>query len=193
MNSGAILDAAVFAASIHRGQYRKGDISAPYLEHCLEVAYLLSNLGRIDDETTLIAALLHDTLEEDASKADDIRSRFGGEILEIVKELMDDPALAEAERRKAQVDHAPHLSQGAKAIKLADKISNIRDVIEHRPEGWSDERLAEYIEWGRDVVEGLRGTNDKLEERFDELVCRTLTRIRPRTIQNRPHKPLSSR
>ena len=170
MNSGAILDAAVFAASIHRGQYRKGDTSAPYLEHCLEVAYLLSNLGGIDDETTIVAALLHDTLEEDASKADDIRSRFGDEILEIVKELTDDPALAEAERRKAQVDHAPHLSQRAKAIKLADKISNIRDVIEHRPEGWSDERLAEYIEWGRDVVEGLRGANDKLEERFDELV-----------------------
>ena len=69
-----------------------------------------------------------------------------------------------------QIEHAPHLSTGAKQIKLADKISNITDVTNNPPHDWSRERKIEYIIWGEKVIAGLRGVNNDLEDYFDETV-----------------------
>jgi guanosine-3',5'-bis(diphosphate) 3'-pyrophosphohydrolase len=80
--------------------------------------------------------------------------------------------LPKAERKRLQIEHAPHLSHGAKQIKLADKISNIRDVTDNPPDDWDLQRRLEYVEWGENVVAGLRGANAELEAEFDELVKR---------------------
>jgi len=60
-------------------------------------------------------------------------------------------------------------SPGAKVIKLADKIANLRDIIAHPPATWSDERKREYFDWASRVVQGIRGTNSQLEATFDSL------------------------
>jgi guanosine-3',5'-bis(diphosphate) 3'-pyrophosphohydrolase len=60
---------------------------------------------------------------------------------------------------------------------LCDKISNIRDILENPPDGWTDKRRSEYIEWSENVVAGLRGTNEKLEDYFDEMVDRAREKI----------------
>ncbi len=86
-------------------------------------------------------------------------------------EVTDDKNLPKAERKQLQIKHAPHLSDGAKQIKLGDKISNIRDVSEKPPAGWSDKRRLEYVEWGEKVIDGVRGVNSNLEKHFDELVA----------------------
>jgi guanosine-3',5'-bis(diphosphate) 3'-pyrophosphohydrolase len=82
--------------------------------------------------------------------------------------VTDDKSLPQAERKALQVVHAPALSPGAKLIKVADKISNVRAVLQSPPPDWSNERRIEYIEFCRKVVDGLRGTDATLEALFDE-------------------------
>ena len=174
---GPVLRAASFAAVKHKDQKRKGDDAQPYINHPLEVANLLVNVGKVDDPEVIVAALLHDTVEDCDVSFDEIEERFGARVAGFVREVTDDKSLPKAERKRLQVEHAPHLSHGAKQIKLADKISNIRDVTENPPAGWSTERRREYVEWGRNVVAGLRGANPSLEGLFDKVVKESTTAL----------------
>jgi len=166
------LQAISFAAKKHATQKRKGADEQPYINHILEVANLLANVGKIEDYDVLIAAVLHDTIEDTATTAEEITNLFGETVSEYVLEVTDDKSLPKTRRKELQIEHAPHLSNGAKYIKLADKISNIRDVSEHPPAGWSIERRLEYIVWGEKVINGLRGVNVDLEKHFDELILK---------------------
>jgi GTP diphosphokinase / guanosine-3',5'-bis(diphosphate) 3'-diphosphatase len=129
----------------------------------------LVNVGKIEDEDILTAAVLHDTIEDTNTTKEEIAEMFGETVCGYVLEVTDDKSLPKSERKQKQIEHAPHLSDGAKTIKLADKISNITDVMNDPPAGWSKQRRLEYIEWGEKVVAGLRGANPALEKRFDEL------------------------
>lgn len=164
------IKAASFSAKKHRYQKRKGDDAEPYINHPLEVVNLLVNVGKIEEVDVLTAAVLHDTIEDTDTSKEEITELFGENVCRMVLEVTDDKSLPKAERKQKQVEHAPHLSLGAKQIKLGDKISNITDVMNDPPAGWSKERRREYIEWGENVVAGLRGANPALESRFDELV-----------------------
>lgn len=165
-----LLQAISFAAKKHSLQKRKGADEQPYVNHVLEVANLLANIGKIEDYDVLIAAVLHDTVEDTETSAAEITKLFGSTVSGYVAEVTDDKSLPKAERKQLQIEHSPHLSNGAKYIKLGDKISNIRDVTENPPAGWSKERRLEYIEWGEKVINGLRGVNENLEKHFDELI-----------------------
>jgi len=169
-NLATLLQAASFAAKKHRYQKRKGDDGEPYVNHPLEVANLLANVGKVADYDILIAAVLHDTVEDTETTAAELTELFGETVCGYVLEVTDDKSLPKAERKQKQVEHAPHLSTGAKQIKLGDKISNITDVTNNPPAGWSQERKLEYVNWGERVVAGLRGVNQDLENYFDETV-----------------------
>jgi guanosine-3',5'-bis(diphosphate) 3'-pyrophosphohydrolase len=80
-------------------------------------------------------------------------------------------------RKERQVKHAPYLSNRAKMIKLADKICNIRDILERPPREWSPERKQDYLDWSRRVVDGCRGCNENLERCFDDLYKRGKERL----------------
>ena len=165
-----LLEAASFAAKKHRYQKRKGDDAEPYVNHPLEVANLLANVGKVSDYDILIAAVLHDTVEDTETTQEELATLFGEKVSGYVLEVTDDKTLPKAERKQKQIEHAPHLSTGAKQIKLGDKISNITDVTNNPPAGWSKERRLEYVDWGEKVVNGLRGANKDLENYFDETV-----------------------
>jgi GTP diphosphokinase / guanosine-3',5'-bis(diphosphate) 3'-diphosphatase len=176
-NLAKLLQAASFAAKKHRYQKRKGDDAEPYVNHPLEVANLLANVGKIDDYDILIAAVLHDTIEDTETTREELTGLFGAQVCDYVLEVTDDKSLPKAERKQKQVEHAPHLSNGAKQIKLGDKISNITDVTNNPPAGWSKERKIEYVDWGERVVAGLRGVNHELESYFDEIVRKARARF----------------
>lgn len=176
-NLSTLLQAASFAAKKHTSQKRKGAAGEPYINHPLEVANLLANVGKIDDYNVLIAAILHDTIEDTETTREELTELFGKEVCEMVSEVTDDKNLPKSERKQLQIEHAPHLSNGAKAIKLCDKISNIRDVTENPPHDWSNERRLEYVIWGENVVAGMRGVNAELERHFDELTARAKQRF----------------
>ena len=131
---------------------------------------MLANVGGVDDEDVLIAAILHDTVEDTDTTPQEILKLFGERVMSIVLEVTDDKSLPKKERKRLQIEHAPHLSPGAKAVKLADKISNIKDVTNNPPADWDKARKIKYLDWGEKVVEGLRGANGPLEQLFDEVV-----------------------
>jgi GTP diphosphokinase / guanosine-3',5'-bis(diphosphate) 3'-diphosphatase len=171
MNNLTTLTQAIsFAAKKHTDQKRKGADNQPYINHPLEVLNLLTTIGKVEDFNILIAAVLHDTIEDTKTTKEEIAELFGSEVCKMVLELTDDKSLPKAKRKQLQIEHAPHISIGAKQIKLCDKISNIGDVLENPPGGWSNERRREYVAWGERVVAGLRGVNASLEKHFDELV-----------------------
>ncbi|MEO6333915.1 MAG: HD domain-containing protein, partial [Pyrinomonadaceae bacterium] len=149
---GTITKAASFAAKKHKDQKRKGSNGEPYINHPLEVANILANIGGVTDGNIITAALLHDTVEDCDVSFEEIAELFGSTVADYVREVTDDKSLPKAERKRLQVEHAPHLTHGAKQIKLADKISNIRDVSENPPDGWDVQRRREYVEWGVNVV-----------------------------------------
>ena len=165
-----LLEAASFAAQRHTGHHRKGDDKEPYINHPIEVANMLANVGGVEDIDVLIAAILHDTVEDGGVKKEEIAERFGDRVAGFVMEVTDDKSLPKAERKRLQVEHAPHLSAEAKQIKLGDKISNIRDVTNNPPADWDLDRRRKYIDWGESVADGLRGSNSSLEALFDRTV-----------------------
>jgi guanosine-3',5'-bis(diphosphate) 3'-pyrophosphohydrolase len=88
-----------------------------------------------------------------------------------VQEVTDDKRLPKQERKRLQIEHAGTASQEARCVKLADKIANLQDIIAAPPVNWSHQRQVEYVDWAEAVINRLRGTNAKLEARFDD-VCR---------------------
>jgi guanosine-3',5'-bis(diphosphate) 3'-pyrophosphohydrolase len=166
---GEILDALQFAAHKHRDQRRKDEEASPYINHPIALANVLWREGGVHDPTVICAALLHDTIEDTATTEIELRSHFGESVARIVGEVSDDKTLEKSDRKRLQVEHAPHLSREAKLVKLADKISNLRDIASSPPADWSLQRRQEYFDWAKRVVDRLRGVNPTLERRFDEV------------------------
>lgn len=169
---GLILRALAFAAHKHRDQRRKDHHTSPYINHPIALADILVNEGAVTDTTILCAALLHDTLEDTETTAAELEQAFGATVARIVAEVSDDKTLPKAERKRLQIAHAPHLSDAAKRVKLADKIANLRDILDHPPADWSEARKREYFDWAAQVIDGLRGSHPGLEAVFDDLYRR---------------------
>jgi guanosine-3',5'-bis(diphosphate) 3'-pyrophosphohydrolase len=163
-----VLRASAFAAHKHRNQRRKDVDASPYINHPLTLANVLANEGGVADAVTLCAALLHDTVEDTDTTAEELQREFGSEICGVVLEVTDDRTLAKADRKRLQIEHAAVISDRAKLVKLADKISNLRDVATSPPAGWPLERRREYFDWAKAVVDRLRGVHPGLEAAFDQ-------------------------
>ena len=169
---GGILDALQFAAHKHRDQRRKDLEASPYINHPIALANVLWGEGGVHDPVVIEAALLHDTIEDTETTPAELRKRFGRKVASIVGEVTDDKALPKAERKRLQVEHAPHISREAKLVKLADKISNLRDMAASPPKTWPKSRVREYFDWAKRVVDALRGVHPRLERIFDEAYAR---------------------
>ncbi|MDM8569672.1 HD domain-containing protein [Thiotrichales bacterium HSG1] len=172
---GLLLKAVQFASIKHRNQQRKSCEAIPYINHPIEVAVTLWEVGKVCEITTLVAALLHDTLEDTDATTNEILEQFGEEILYLVQEVTDDKNLSKQQRKLNQVESAPHKSTAAKQIKLADKICNINDIATSPPCNWSIERRQEYLDWTLKVVAGLRKTNLALEKHYDVTLSKAQT------------------
>ena len=167
--SGRLLEALNFAAIKHRNQRRKDPDKTPYINHPIGVAQILSKEGGITDCDVLIAAVLHDTVEDTDTTFEELENAFGAKIRKIVDECSDDKSLPKNERKRLQIEHAPACSHEAKLVKLADKLYNLRDLERVTPDGWTERRVQEYFVWASHVVAGLKGANDKLESALHEL------------------------
>jgi guanosine-3',5'-bis(diphosphate) 3'-pyrophosphohydrolase len=163
-----LLRAIEFAARKHSMQRRKGVDASPYINHPIAVAHLLADTGGITDLLTLMAAVLHDTIEDTETTPSELEEQFGQTVRKVVEEMTDDKALDKVVRKELQVERAPQLSRRAKAIKLADKIANVQDVTACPPATWDVRRRIEYLDWTEKVVAGCRGTNAPLERCYDE-------------------------
>lgn len=163
------VDALKFAAEKHTTQCRKGCDLVPYINHPIKVAHMLLTIGKEADFDLLTAALLHDILEDTCTTGAEMREKFGDRVTDIVLEVTDDMAMNYEDRKRSQIKNAPFLSADAKKIKIADKISNIEDMVTY-PMTWSHRRKRQYLEWSEKVVKGCRGINEHLDNAFDQIV-----------------------
>lgn len=164
-----VLKAAEFAAHKHREQRRKDSSKSPYINHPLALARILVEEGGVNDSVVIAAALLHDTIEDTATEHQELRGQFGRAVADVVAEVTDTKWLEKGLRKRLQIVKASKSSASAKLIKLADKIANLRDIISSPPADWSLARKQEYFDWAKRVVDELRGTNARLERKFDGL------------------------
>ena len=165
-----VSEAADLAARRHSGMQRKGRGNEPYINHLAEVANLLSIATEGTDAELVAAGWLHDTIEDTETTHRELAEKFGERVAALVVEVTDDMTLPKDERRRRQVVDAPKKSPGARLIKIADKISNIRARILPRPNQDERDDLIDYVAWAEKVVQGCRGNNAMLDGTFDETV-----------------------
>lgn len=167
-----LVKALAFAAHKHKDQRRKDEAASPYINHPVALADVLVHEGEVTDIDTIVAAILHDTIEDTETSADEIEAEFGAKIRAVVEEVTDDKSLGKVACKQLQIDRAPLLSRAARAVKLADKICNLRDVADNPPAGWELARRQEYFDWACRVIDGLRGEHPRLEAVFDAVYRR---------------------
>ena len=158
-----MLQAAELAASVHANQVRDGT-GMPYIDHPLKVAGLLLLHCEALTQATVVAAILHDTIEDSPEHArprlaDFIARTFSPEVLDLVLEVTDAPGPVE-QRRAAQLEKAPRLSPGACRIKLADKYANLHDLEISRP--WPAERMRAYAAHASALAQRLKYPDPRL-------------------------------
>jgi (p)ppGpp synthase/HD superfamily hydrolase len=169
-DTATLLRAASFAARVHATHRRKGAAGEPYVNHVLEVAHILAEHAAPPE--AIVAALLHDTVEDSDNDPEPITleriaAEFGPDVAAIVAEVSDDKSLPKESRKALQVKLAPGKSAAAKALKLADKISNLRAIAASPPANWDHGRRVEYVGWAGRVAHGLKGTHASLDALFD--------------------------
>lgn len=127
-----------YAALKHRDQRRKDTQETPYINHPINVSTILSVEAGIKDEAVLMAALLHDVVEDTDATFSDLEQQFGPDVTSLVREVTDDKSLEKQARKQLQIENAAKTTGRAKLIKLADKLDNLRDLLKDTPRGWTE-------------------------------------------------------
>jgi (p)ppGpp synthase/HD superfamily hydrolase len=189
--SDRINHAFAFAAVHHEGQFR-GETRVPYVTHLANVAMILARYDQ--DEDTIIAAILHDVVEDceahtPEEHADKIREKFGPDILASVRSVTKPPHrtpdgrdLSPEERHAGYTANLATAGERALWVCAADKVHNSRCTISDlRRTGdaetvWGRFRTGRNsIQWYREVIAALEQRNfdapimDELRESIDEL------------------------
>lgn len=163
-----VTHAAGFAARVHAGQTRKGESGPAFILHLAEVADLLAKALEEADPELVAAAWLHDAVEKTKISGDEIESLFGPRVASLVAEVSEDKSLPEAERHRMQIETIGEKSEAARLLRLADKISGLRELAEDPPAGWDMKRRREWLQFATDVAAGCRGLNGALDLLFDQ-------------------------
>jgi len=140
------LEAAQRMAEIaHHGQFRHPkELEIPFVTHPIEVKDLLADHGVLDEDI-LMAALLHDTIEDTTVIRRDIVRVFGTIVADYVVECTTDlPGMTVKEKKALLREKAPTWSLGARCIKMADGLSNVKSIAETDP-GWMPRSQLGYV------------------------------------------------
>ena len=176
--------ALVFASEAHRNQRRKGAAQEPYVNHLIEVMNLVAEATDGADTDLLVAALLHDAIEDCGYSVAQLTEAFGPRAARIVAENSDDMSLPKDERRTRRIEGMAHKPADSRTVKIADVISNLRAVANSAPAGWTAERKLGYLEGCRQLVRAGAGANAWLEQQFEETADAVEAQIRSMTSGN---------
>ena len=138
------LRAFLFAAEKHKGQTRKAS-TIPYIAHLMGVASLVLEAG--GDEDLVIAALLHDVVEDcgGAPMLKEVRRRFGQRVAKVVEGCTDAdtyPKPPWRERKEKYLGHLKTADAETRLVSAADKLNNVRSIL-------SDYRAVGESVWSR--------------------------------------------
>lgn len=148
-----------FATKAHEGQVRKVT-GTPFIFHPLAVGCLLNDAG--EDADTIIAGILHDTVEDTDVTLDDIRERFGEHIANLVAGVTENKTLSWERRKEATIDELQTAAEKVCIVTCADKIHNLQvsmdgikeegeDFFVHFKRGYHDQKW--YYGKVKDVLE----------------------------------------
>jgi (p)ppGpp synthase/HD superfamily hydrolase len=163
-----VTHAAGFAARVHNGQMRKGESGPPFILHLAEVADLLAKALEEPDPELVAAAWLHDAIEKTKITSEEIGNVFGPRVASLVAEVSDDKSLPEEERHRMQIETIGEKTEAARLLRLADKISGLRELAEDPPAGWDVARRRDWLQFATDVAAGCRGLSAALDLLFDQ-------------------------
>ena len=169
-----IFKALEFASIKHSRQKRKGSAGIPYINHPIQVAHLLIRCIQNPTKEIIIAALLHDTLEDTNTTPEELNGQFGDKVLRMVEEVTDNMKLSSPKRKELQIKHAHTLTAEAGYIKIADKTCNIRDMLTTRIH-WTHKQKIAYIEWAGKVISRINDKHKGLIEEFKNAVAEAET------------------
>jgi len=158
-----VLEAIHFAAVAHDGQYRKGPKKVPYICHPLEVAKILIESGE-DREAVIVAAILHDTVEDCGVTLEQIARKFGDEVAGLVGDLTNPEDWDGLEGQCKEVAKVAASRPEIGAIKVADKTSTLRDLVRNPPP-WEEDRYHAYVDFSRRIL-SVSQVNHRLARAF---------------------------
>lgn len=162
-----LLTAIQMATLAHVGQQRKGS-GDPYVVHPIRVAASLTDVSLpagVSRETCLLAAVLHDVLEDTALPREILRQEFGDEVVGVIEELTQDKSLPKPERRQQMLDHCGSMSAAARTVKLADRLDNMREM-----DGMGTEFIRRYCAEAKVMLAAMTGTCAELEHDLAEVI-----------------------
>jgi len=135
--------ALTYAEERHAGQRRKAD-GAPFIEHPIEVAWLLYRAGAPDH--VIAAGILHDTIEKTDTDVSDLRARFGTRTAALVAAVSEDSEIPTYARRKAALrEQVAAAGPEALMVFAADKVSKVRELsLEASSPKPSQRRMTHY-------------------------------------------------
>jgi GTP diphosphokinase / guanosine-3',5'-bis(diphosphate) 3'-diphosphatase len=154
-----LLMAIDFAAMRHLKQVRKHADWVPYIIHPFRVAILLWEDAEVRSEDMIMAALLHDLLEDTQTVREELGSLFGKKVLVLVDLLTESTEVS-------LLDQVKEMSKEAKMIKLADRTHNLRDLLDHPPKEWKADKVEKFILKSRQLLEALQGVHPQLEKTY---------------------------
>tara|TARA_R110002126_G_C10329355_1_gene489729 strand:+ start:163 stop:678 length:516 start_codon:yes stop_codon:yes gene_type:complete len=157
--------ALMYAYRAHRGQVRKYT-GEPYITHPISVCAIVESVEH--DESMLMAALLHDVVEDTAITLDEIAANFGNDVACHVEDLTDVSTPSDGNRKiRKDMDraHTSHASNDAKTIKLADLIHNSSSITQY-----DTDFAAIYMKEKKSLLEVLIGGNRELHSRACKIV-----------------------
>ncbi|TCK04893.1 metal dependent phosphohydrolase [Marinobacterium mangrovicola] len=156
-----LLKALELAARKHRSQTRKYD-GSPYINHLIEVAYLLSEVAGVSDQGLLQAAVLHDILEDTDTSKEELKTEFSDRTLSLILAVTDDKTLTLEERRAEQISHLKTASRDVKLLKLADHCSNIAAI----PGSWPEAKVEGYLAWSQSLAQLCFDASEELAQEY---------------------------
>ena len=151
-----LMQALLFATEKHRGQLRKGT-TLPYILHPLEVWQILSAMHA--DTSVQIAGLLHDTLEDTSTTAEEISTLFGSDVLTLVNHHTENKNDVWMKRKQTAIDTVQNADTNVKMLVMADKLSNLRSMAR------------DYKELGDDLWQRFNAPKEKQAWYYNGMLC----------------------
>ena len=167
MNGQSDLAAAYLLAARAHAEQRRAGSGEPYISHPCAVAALVAATGA--DTDVVIAAVLHDVVEDTDISLSAIEDRFGATVAALVDALTDTQALSTlpmAERKAAQSTKIAKASPGARLVKLADQTANLHDLV--ATGAWTNEKRTTYLAGTEQIARACAGVDPTLDAAFRE-------------------------
>ncbi|TFG06897.1 MAG: HD domain-containing protein [Promethearchaeota archaeon] len=148
-------------AFIKYGDLKRKSGEIPYIIHPIRISSILRAVGfsEFDDEELMIAALLHDLVEDTDVNIDEVKEKFGDKIALIVNQL----TIQDKDLKEEYLENLKHASRESKIIKLADRLDNLLDMPENL---WSKKRQKQYATQAKIILKNCGDAHQELASRL---------------------------